>query len=295
MPGCYLCGDPLNLENRSFEHILPNSIGGRLKSADLLCKTCNEQTGLLFDDVFARFAGIWASKHAISRDRGNVQNLKAKNKVTGAELIVKPGYLLEFAQPQITEQGPYSSLIVANNFKRFYQAVEQLRKKKRDAGLEFELGEITIDPGGEKVEFVIDELFNQDTLLRSVCKTVCNYYYYKTGDRALIGPLIHFLTTGEENRYCWFADLGLVSSHGVKEPLHLLLIRGDHKQKAVYAYFEIFGEKGFVVLVNGRYTGEDFLMRYAFDPLKRAEIPFTHEFSLDVGQMIRMIQAKPGL
>ena len=111
----------------------------------------------------------------------------------------------------------------------------------------------------------------------------------------MIGPLIHFLTTEEENRYSWFADLGLISSHGVKEPLHLLLIRGDHKQKAVYAYFEIFGEKGFVLLVNGRYSGEDFLMSYAFDPLKRAEIPFTHEFSLDVGQMIKLIQAKPGL
>jgi hypothetical protein len=58
---------------------------------------------------------------------------------------------------------------------------------------------------------------------------------------------------------------------------------------------EIFGEKGFVTLVNGSYGGSDFTMSYTFDPVSRLEIPVEYDFHLKVGALIRVIQSKPGL
>ena len=41
MPNCYKCTDEINDENVSTEHIIPNAVGGRLKSKELLCNICN--------------------------------------------------------------------------------------------------------------------------------------------------------------------------------------------------------------------------------------------------------------
>lgn len=48
MSKCYLCGKLLNEANSSVEHIIPNAIGGHLKSKNLLCKDCNSNTGELY-------------------------------------------------------------------------------------------------------------------------------------------------------------------------------------------------------------------------------------------------------
>lgn len=50
---CYNCGATLNRKTRSAEHILPNSIGGKRKAFNLLCKTCNEKFGRSIDNDLA--------------------------------------------------------------------------------------------------------------------------------------------------------------------------------------------------------------------------------------------------
>lgn len=50
---CYNCGTILNRKTRSAEHILPNSIGGKRKAYNLLCKACNEKFGRTIDNELA--------------------------------------------------------------------------------------------------------------------------------------------------------------------------------------------------------------------------------------------------
>jgi hypothetical protein len=50
---CYNCGTILNRKTRSAEHILPNSIGGKRKAYNLLCKACNEKFGRSIDNELA--------------------------------------------------------------------------------------------------------------------------------------------------------------------------------------------------------------------------------------------------
>lgn len=50
---CYNCGAILNRKTRSAEHILPNSIGGKRKAYNLLCKSCNEKFGRSIDNELA--------------------------------------------------------------------------------------------------------------------------------------------------------------------------------------------------------------------------------------------------
>ncbi len=54
MSACYSCNQILNKKTRSFEHIIPNSIGGVLKSARFICKTCNSAYGMTIDAALAK-------------------------------------------------------------------------------------------------------------------------------------------------------------------------------------------------------------------------------------------------
>lgn len=64
----------------------------------LLCKTCNESTGRLHDP---EFANLLASKYNIIRERGSVRNEIGIDRQTGREVVIKPGYQVDYLHPEI--------------------------------------------------------------------------------------------------------------------------------------------------------------------------------------------------
>ncbi len=69
MSVCYCCNKILNKRNQSFEHIIPNSIGGRLKSARLICRDCNNAYGMTIDAALAKDFENLVTFFNIERDR----------------------------------------------------------------------------------------------------------------------------------------------------------------------------------------------------------------------------------
>ena len=51
---CYNCENEITNINTSVEHIIPNAIGGKLKSRHLLCSTCNALYGNTIDKELAK-------------------------------------------------------------------------------------------------------------------------------------------------------------------------------------------------------------------------------------------------
>jgi hypothetical protein len=287
-----MCEDLLNEKNRSKEHILPNCIGGRLKSDRLLCRECNETTGVIFDDSFSDFSILWSSKYDIQRDRGKVPNFKAVAKNDGSELIVKPGWKIDFAHPVVRYLSDHQIIITSSSLVRTQQEVQRLNKDFIKKG--FILDSIIDTQNPEtKIDFVHDNVVNQDLVLRSVCKTFCNYYLYAGGDIRNINPIVKFLKQDIENYYSWFLDLNISNQIMEDTPFHIIVIKGDSKQSAVYGYFEIFGENGFVALLNGQYNGEDFEYNYIFNPVKNETISTSLDFRLNVGDIVQLLHVKP--
>lgn len=61
MSHCYLCGVLLDKSNSSVEHIIPNALGGNLKSRQLLCKKCNSDIGHQADSELAKQLNFFAN------------------------------------------------------------------------------------------------------------------------------------------------------------------------------------------------------------------------------------------
>ena len=86
---CFFCDELLNEKNTSVEHIIPNSIGGRLKSKKILCKRCNSKLGEKFDSEISKMFNLTMLINNIKRDDGKtprkekIYKQKSENSKTG--------------------------------------------------------------------------------------------------------------------------------------------------------------------------------------------------------------------
>lgn len=78
MAFCYQCEKEITSENRSVEHIINNSLGGRLKSHDLLCLKCNSSFGEKVDAPIAKAFNVFMNSLNIKKERGEVQDIVGK-------------------------------------------------------------------------------------------------------------------------------------------------------------------------------------------------------------------------
>lgn len=292
---CYLCDEELGIENSSDEHIIPNSIGGRLKSTSLICRKCNGTTGDLFDSEFAKIGNFFASKYNIRRDRGRVPAFKASELTTGKKLWIEPGLKTSYVDP-VSGYDEKMIYVEHRDKKRIMEELRRLSKQVGDGEVDPDriIVEYPIDehPDNQK-QFVLDASVEPELLLRSVCKTIINLYLYKTGDCYNSRPLIEFLRTEIENRFCWFLDLGISKTKHNGAPYHIVIIKGEKKSKMLYAYFEMFGEAGFLALINGKYQGEDQQLNHTFDPINAIEVESDYAFTLKPNDIIQHLIDKP--
>ena len=68
---CTICNEEITEKNKSVEHIIPNAIGGILKSDQLFCKGCNSNFGSKLDAAFVKNFSFINASVDIRRDRKN--------------------------------------------------------------------------------------------------------------------------------------------------------------------------------------------------------------------------------
>ena len=75
MKKCYICCEELTKDNDSVEHIIPNAIGGKLKSKELICKKCNSKLGYSMDNELAEQLEFFCNFLNIDRERGKPNDI----------------------------------------------------------------------------------------------------------------------------------------------------------------------------------------------------------------------------
>lgn len=85
MKECYICCEELTKDNDSVEHIIPNAIGGKLKSKELICKKCNSKLGRSTDNELAKQLEFFTNFLNINRERGKPNDIIFTEKGTNKE------------------------------------------------------------------------------------------------------------------------------------------------------------------------------------------------------------------
>jgi len=104
MPNCYVCNAVIEDENITKEHILLNSIGGRLKSNRLICKTCNSTFGSSTDSELSNQLNFFANILMIKRERGNPPPVLMEKKSTGEKYYVDHNGKPQIEKPSVIQK-----------------------------------------------------------------------------------------------------------------------------------------------------------------------------------------------
>jgi len=194
MSNCYICEQKILSDNTYNEHIILNSLGGKLKSKKVICRSCAPA----FDSVDAALGKLLnpiAAQLNIERDRGIPQpfSVDVAGKVD-EEYVIMPGGKPRLSRPKVDISEDLIA-IEASDEKTARGILKGAKKKHPE--LTDDVIESLIKGAERRKESVgkvnysirLDNL----SLLRAICKMAMSFYMLKGGDRKYIAHLIPYI------------------------------------------------------------------------------------------------------
>ena len=273
---CYVCNKNIITEHSYDEHIILNSLGGKLKSESLICRPCSVSLDKI-DAALSHSLNSFGLLLGIKRDRGTNPRILVTIIDTGEEIYLESG-----GKPVLTNKPIIIDNLADNEKPSLIIKVKdeaQLRKiltgKKRKNPL-LNVEEIVKSAVSRQVEisFVRYKISLGDEQFRSVCKMAINFYMYHGGKRDLITHLIPYIK-GECNKRCvnYYYPNDLIATSNLSESfVHTLFIKGNPEEKILYGYIELYNAFRLIVLLSDSYEESFFQEVYSFDVLSRKEV-----------------------
>jgi len=271
MTNCYICDTPLTLENSSKEHILLNSIGGHLKSKDLLCNICNSKFGHEADTELANQLLFLSSYLNVKRDSGKNQIIKGAKTEDGREYHIdgdrpihsKPNFKKK------VEGGETKYLISARTEKELLNILKGLRKKHPELDLE-----VAKQKFQWKEEYLNEHLSNEITIggdlaFISIVKTAVDYYILTANEKEQVKHLFEYLKGNEKlNIIKHYYPTKPIYKKDTNEIVHLIHLRGNKYSKLLFCFIEFFSSYSFLIILSDKYEGKNISSTYCYDVLK---------------------------
>jgi hypothetical protein len=279
MNTCYKNGEPLTDKNRSVEHVIPDFLGGRLKSSDLLCNGCNSEFGNTIDAELSKQLGFAADIIVKIRDREKFVRVYLEG-VDGRRIPVGQGLM---PQPKITIKLPGKEkeiVFYAKDMADAYAQIEQKKKELEKKYGEFKLTETTEFPTTERLylkneitEKAGEIVFGGVPYFRGIGKIMLNFTLYKLPNIKMPMHLLDFVNGKRSDTpvFLYHPSHYQVCQTGEVEFSHVLHIKSDRDERVLYCYLELFNFEKYLCVLDFEYDGIDVDITYCYDLLKGVE------------------------
>lgn len=272
---CYCCKEELNNKNSSEEHILLNSIGGKLKSKDLLCKKCNSKFGEKNDSELSKQLLFLSTFLNIQRERGDHPTLKGATTKSGEEIHLLSGGIPSYSKPTVETIADNNKIVInirARNEKELKQIAKGLAKKYRQVSADDIITMATHKTGYIKEPIKVTQTIGGDVALNAISKIGINYFVYKTKQYESISSIIDVLKNDIKNNLCKHYYPDKLYQKEPKEVCHIIHIESNKSNKNIIAYVELFSSFSFIVLLSDNYNGKSIKSTYCYDLNKNKEL-----------------------
>ena len=280
---CYICNKNIIAEHSYDEHIILNSLGGKLKSKSLMCRPCS----VSFDNIDTELSdslNLFGLLLSIKRDRGENPRIKAIRTDNDKEIFIESGGKPAFTDQPIIEYNllddkQFPIYIKAKNEPKMRQILEGFKRKNPSLNVEEILNSAV--SGQETIPIVhpLKNILFNDKQLRSICKMAINFYMHfyvhHEGKRDLITHLIPYIKGECKNQYVnyYYPDEPIVTSNLSEDSfIHTLFIKGNPEEKILYGYIELYSAFRLIILLSDAYEESFFQKVYSFDVLSRKKV-----------------------
>jgi hypothetical protein len=270
---CYITGEILS-PTETTEHIIPNALGGHLKSNKLVLSRIN--TGL-----FDRLDAVLAKRMEISflfdfkRDYGKKPEIKvtAENgfsywihNSTNIRMASMKPFEIKNEKGEIFEKFPLHQKeeIIADRLKRHPHLTRE--------DVENSITKEKLKPPTVFFENNLNVIHNSVDSFRAIAKIATNFAILNNVEKSFTN-LIDFITgkIGLEhvNLGYYYPKQFLLYDFDEKEVSHILYLKGSKNERLLYCYIELFNLHCFIVILNYNYWGENFIKSYVWDVRRR--------------------------
>ena len=276
---CYISNVLLARENISDEHIIPNAMGGHLKSPNLVCKEINNTLFAKLDAILSKSVEI-AQLIKFKRDDQKEQPTIIGISTDGmkyADNNMQKGKLLPIKPLKVVDESGKELLKLQVSQKEEY-IKSQLKKYptlKREA-IENNLKEVFEDDYND-IHFRNGiNIFTTKEPFRAIAKIATNFAVLNNISTNYFRGFIEFIKGGNDLSniqlgYFYPNEL-LIYDFEEKEISHILYLKGCQKEKILYCYIELFNTHCFVVNLSYHYHGPTFEKSYIWDVLNAQEL-----------------------
>lgn len=264
---CAICSSLLTEDNKTAEHIIPNSIGGKRTVTYFICDKCNNEKGETWDFALSESYKDLALFLRIKRDRGTVPS-RIVSTTAGEEFILDATGRMTIPRPTynktITDEKIHITM-TARNDAEAEKMIKDVTKKYAKQGKKVVLTKTTSSTY-PKGMLSSDMQYGGEEVGRSFIKSLLALLSTTIVPVNSCQDALNYLQGSTQANFGYFYSSDLIKDRP-RLPIHCLHVEGDTTHGLIKGYLEYFGSTRIVSCLSSNYTGAEFSETYSINPL----------------------------
>lgn len=285
---CVCCNVLITEVNNSREHIIPNSIGGRLKTKGFICAKCNNSTGEEWDSELARQMNPLCLFFGIIRDRG-LSPPQTFDTSAGERIRISHDGSLALDRPSYKEVESDDGIRVEITARTMNEARKMLAGVKRKyprTDISDVLDNVSVNTSHLKGAVKLELQFGGEIAGRSLVKSAVAFAHYNGVSVEKCNVASNYLRKRSPVvPFGYFYDDDLIEPRPKGIPIHCVAISGNPKTGMLLGYVEYFGVVRAVVCLSDKFEGAQIDWAYAVDPMNSTEVNLSVRLPFSVSEI----------
>lgn len=289
---CYACSVQLIPTNESKEHIIPNAIGGKLKSKRLLCINCNTTFGSKYESAFVDELRFFSGRLPIKRDRGENKKLHTVDQNTGHKIIIDEqgktslAHNIMLEKPDPVNGGRFRFL--APNEKEAKKQIESILRKYPNAKIDMTP---QVAKQNDNDHILIGSGLGSLSFFKTAQKCLLNLYMHNGGSRSHIEKEANELFFTEADPHIWFYYDQHLSDKNANLS-HTIVVYGRPEESLLFGSIEFFGGIRLIGVLNDNYDGTTFFATHSINPIHNSTRKSDIKIEINREQILSIISQK---
>lgn len=262
MAKCFVCGETLTKDNRTVEHIIPNALGGKLKSSNLLCSSCNSEIGEQIDAELVKQLNPFMLFLNVKRQRGKTQPVIWTAEDGKQFYMNQEGQFLEKDKHEIEETKEEDKVkIKAKNIK----VLRNYMKKKYPQISEEEIIQNSRSDTeyGDSIEMKLQVSFGGEKALLANLKIAIEYFLYSGLDASDVQDAINDLRSQKTKRVELLVGQGITLCPSKNDFYNSIMLCCDGESHKAYVIIEFFSAIQVLIKLTECYSGKTLSKLYS--------------------------------